>query len=191
MLALVLFVAINAVSAEMRSQCSQWRAAFGKPPSKVMTAKLMETKNPQSRIPISRLQRRINPPSEGHNDLYDQDEAICLAKGYKSSDVDGVSLWTGEGQSFHSDTLYAGWINGKHTKNCGRKITLQNSRVGTIYAPLIDGSAITTGPGDIIKKEVGCSSIFVTRHTFARLGGKAGETEVPIGSWDFADGEGN
>ncbi|KAA1072893.1 hypothetical protein PGTUg99_025605 [Puccinia graminis f. sp. tritici] len=189
----LVLVAINAVAAGMHSQCSQWKSSSGLSQSlsesKTIMAKVMRSKIPVSKPPTSRFQRRITPPNTDYNDLDTQSEAVCSAQGYDTEKVDGVCLWTGEGQSYKSSKYYPGWLNGDHTENCGRKISLKNAHAN-LDAPIIDGCSFAN-PGQTIDQDFGCASIYVTRLTFAKLGGKPSEHQVPITNWDFKGKDGN
>ncbi|WAQ83623.1 hypothetical protein PtA15_4A71 [Puccinia triticina] len=169
----LVFVASNAVSSEikpdkMRSQCSQWRAKFGKIGSEnapMMVAKVF-------------------------NDLDSQKEAVCFDNGYNTKKKEGACLWTGQHQKYDSKKFYPGWVNGEHPTNCNQTLYLINSKKKTFYVPVIDGCAFAE-EGQTIDEHFGCSSTYVTRKTFATLGGKADQHEVKIESWNFVDPGGN
>ncbi|WAR54457.1 hypothetical protein PtB15_4B74 [Puccinia triticina] len=193
----LVFVASNAVSSEikpdkMRSQCSQWRAKFGKIGSEnapMMVAKVMKSKPPKTQA-HNRLQRRIDPPKTRFNDLDSQKEAVCFDNGYNTKKKEGACLWTGQHQKYDSKKFYPGWVNGEHPTNCNQTLYLINSKKKTFYVPVIDGCAFAE-EGQTIDEHFGCSSIYMTRKTFATLGGKADQHEVKIKSWDFVDPGGN
>ncbi|KAI9610831.1 hypothetical protein H4Q26_008673 [Puccinia striiformis f. sp. tritici PST-130] len=64
------------------------------------------------------------------------------------------------------------------------KLYLNPAKGDSVYAPVLDGCAFGTKDKRISVDE-GCASIWVTRALFIQLGGKPGEHNVTINSWDF------
>ncbi|KAA1138971.1 hypothetical protein PGTUg99_032006 [Puccinia graminis f. sp. tritici] len=71
-------------------------------------------------------------------------------------------------------------------ENCDRKVWLNpaKSRGEAKYGLVLDGCAFVE-EGETISEDDGCATVWVTRLLFEQLGGKKGEHNVTIRSWDF------
>ncbi|KAA1133960.1 hypothetical protein PGTUg99_033553 [Puccinia graminis f. sp. tritici] len=192
----------------MKSQCGQWamqKLSSSSDSDKVVVAKLMSAKNERAF-----LQRRNDPPGHKvfHGTINDwkQDPletdplallfnvlqgktvsggstSACGGKAY-SDNQQGSCLWNGANQdSSPRQGLYRGWLNGANTNNCFKTLWINGAGPLPKYVPVLDGCPFEDYN---IKPEVGCATIWVTKATLKALGGKDGDTEVPIKNWGFS-----
>ncbi|KAA1098217.1 hypothetical protein PGT21_031033 [Puccinia graminis f. sp. tritici] len=165
----------------MKSQCGQWamqKLSSSSDSDKVVVAKLMSAKNERAF-----LQRRNDPPGHKGKTVSGGSTSACGGKAY-SDNQQGSCLWNGANQdSSPRQGLYRGWLNGANTNNCFKTLWINGAGPLPKYAPVLDGCPFEDYN---IKPEVGCATIWVTKATLKALGGKDGDTEVPIKNWGFS-----
>ncbi|POV94607.1 hypothetical protein PSHT_16115 [Puccinia striiformis] len=153
-----------------------------KPHDKPVTAFVMQTPKPQSR-----LERRYN--TNGDTILMSSGPGICGE--YNTEKEDGVCLWSGPEQ-VHPTINSAGWLNGVKTSNCRKQVYIQrhDEPDKPFYVPVLDGCGFHK-----TKPEEGCFEIGVTKSLARKLRRFPNETDdTPLYggfTWDFNNLLGN
>ncbi|KAA1137091.1 hypothetical protein PGTUg99_009857 [Puccinia graminis f. sp. tritici] len=164
------------------SVCANWwksLPAGQKPPVNVALAPQRNKKESGAKLP-----GRINGNLAGRNTTFLSPGAGACGITYTDEDK-GACLWGGlnsvepipQGQQ-------SGWLTGTNTKNCGKKFFINRGK-HRATGKFLDSCSLEEDKQKLTLDQ-GCSTIYVTRATFIKLGGDPGGSgRIQIDNWDF------